>query len=257
MKKHLYQRINLATKINLLFIVTVLLPLVFAHSAAANTNSNKVLFVVSSHEYGYWAAELIEPYSILTNAGYQITIASPKGGKNPVAGVNRMSGEAANVFNQEHVQKILSQTIPLSEIKSVDFKAVYYVGGAGPMFDLLDDPYVDKITREIFENNGVVAADCHGPAALLNVRLSDGRLLVANKKLTAKANAEEGNWARENYPFLLEDKFKELGAQFSAGASWTSHVVVDGNLITGQNPQSAIDMAHAMVKVLENKNANK
>ncbi len=122
------------------------------------------------------------------------------------------------------------------------------------MFDLADNTQAQRITREIYENGGLISADCHGPVALINVKLSNGKRLITGRKLTAKANSEEGRWARNNYPFLLEDKIDALGGIYSSAAKGEEHVVVDGQLITGQNPISAIPMTHALIAQLKLKN---
>lgn len=233
-----------------MFVVLLSITVLFSKASAKAEHSREILFVLSSHEYGYWASELIEPYVLLKDAGYQVRFSSPSGGQNPVAGLHQLSDKLRSAFYESKLQEQLSLSIPLREINSFDYAAVYFVGGAGPMFDLISDPDVQRITKEIYENNGIVAADCHGPAALINVRLSNGQLLVTGRQLTAKANTEEGQWARDNYPFLLQDRFIELGANFVSGEPWKSHVIVDGRLITGQNPQSAAQMAFEMIKAL-------
>ena len=131
---------------------------------------------------------------------------------------------------------------------------MYFAGGSGPMFDLIDNKQAQKITRDIYENGGIVSADCHGPAALINVILTNGKRLIEGKHLTAKANSEEGFWARANYPFLLENKIKQLGGNYSSAKKSQPHVVVDGRLITGQNPASAIPMAKSLIAMLRTQN---
>ncbi len=122
-----------------------------------------------------------------------------------------------------------------------------YVGGHGTMWDFPDSPAVLAITREIYEQGQIVAAVCHGPAALVNVTLSDGSYLVADKKVAAFTNTEEVDIGMENMiPFLLESKLKERGALQKVLGNWTSNIVVDGNLITGQNPQSATGVGEAI-----------
>jgi putative intracellular protease/amidase len=117
------------------------------------------------------------------------------------------------------------------------------------MFDFINNEAMHKLTAEIYESGGFVAAVCHGIAGLLNVKLSNGTRLISGKKLTAKTNHEEGHWARHNYPFLLEDKITELGGRYSSKAKGKPHVVVDGRLITGQNPASA--MAKQLVQLVQ------
>jgi len=208
----------------------------------------KILIVVSSDSHGYWLPEVVEPYRIFAKAGITIDIASPKGGKGKAGG--RLTKQDRIWYQQSSLPEKLANAKSLSEVQSWQYQAVYFAGGSGPMFDLIDNSQAQRITREIYENGGYVSADCHGPAALLNVKLSNGERLINGRKLTAKANVEEGRWARSNYPFLLEDKITELGGDYSAAGKSQKHVVVDGRLITGQNPASAIPMAEALVAML-------
>jgi len=212
------------------------------------TTEKKILIVVSSDSHGYWLPEVVEPYRIFVKAGFAIDIASPKGGEGRAGG--RLSSEDRTWYQQSSLPEELANAKALSEVQSWQYQAVYFAGGSGPMFDLVDNKQAQRITREIYENNGFVSADCHGPVALLNVKLSDGERLIHGKKLTAKANVEEGRWARSNYPFLLEDKIAELGGYYSSAGKSQKHVVVDGRLITGQNPASAIPMAEALISHL-------
>lgn len=215
--------------------------------------AQKVLIIVSSDQTGFWLPEVLEPYFLLEQAGFSIDIASPLGGKGKASGTSRLSSKQNEWFLNSKLKKQLSESIPLNEVRTKNYSAVYFAGGSGPMFDLIDNKNAHKITREIYEMGGIVSADCHGPAALINVTLTSGIRLIKGKKLTAKANIEEGYWARSNYPFLLEDKIKQLGGNYSAAKKSQPHVVVDGRLITGQNPASAIPMAKSLIAMLENR----
>ncbi|WP_281555856.1 type 1 glutamine amidotransferase domain-containing protein [Thalassomonas sp. RHCl1] len=210
----------------------------------------KVLVIVSSDRHGFWLPEVLEPYQLLAQAGYQIDVASPEGGQGKASGEFRLSNKQKQWFEQSKLKLQLKHSMPLAEINPQSYVAVYFAGGAGPMFDLPDNVLAQQITRDIYEAGGIVAADCHGPAALINVILSNGKRLISGKKITAKANIEEGRWARNNYPFLLEDKIKELGGHYLASGKNQQHVVVDGRLITGQNPASAIPMAESLIEQL-------
>ncbi|WDE06148.1 type 1 glutamine amidotransferase domain-containing protein [Thalassomonas viridans] len=210
----------------------------------------KVLIIVSSDRHGFWLPEVVEPYQLLANAGYLIDIASPKGGQGRASGSSRLTEQHALWFEQSPLKRQLQHSMPLADVKPQAYAAVYFAGGAGPMFDLPDNKLVQQITRDIYEAGGIVSADCHGPAALINVMLSDGKRLVSGRQITAKANSEEGRWARNNYPFLLEDKIKALGGKYLAAAKNQPHVVVDGRLITGQNPASAIPVAKSLLRQL-------
>jgi len=216
-----------------------------------NAPAKKILFVLSSDSHGYFMSEVIEPYQLLENADFVIDISSPKGGQGKASGMSRLSNKQVQWFNQSTLKRQLKQTIPLNNINAQDYAAIYFAGGSGPMFDLVDNKYAKQITREIYQNNGLVVADCHGPVALVNVKLSNGKLLISGKKITGKANTEEGRWARSNYDFLLEDKLTEVGALYSKGPNGHAYVVTDGRLITAQNPASATLMTEEMIKKLK------
>ncbi|MEO1573790.1 MAG: type 1 glutamine amidotransferase domain-containing protein [Pseudomonadota bacterium] len=206
------------------------------------------MFVLSAHEHGYWLPEVLTPYRILSDAGFDVVFASPGGQPGVQAGAEMMSDRDRQTL--EELGDVLAKPQRLSDIAPDDYRALYVPGGAGPMFDLFDHPEVNRITARMYESAKPVAADCHGPAAFAAVRLSNGELMIEGKNVTAKSNAEEGDWARANYPFLLEDKLKEARSSFSAAAPYEPWVVRDGNLLTGQNPASAGPLAVAMLKML-------
>lgn len=243
---------------------TTLLALLFAFSASsthAHTQEHRsienmsVLFILSANENGYWLPEVLTPYKILTKAGMRIDFASPGGASGTQAGGDMMTeGERLTLSK---LTKKLATPLSLSEVDPSDYTALYVPGGAGPMFDLYDHPEVNRITAAMYESGKPVSADCHGPAAFAGVRLSNNQLMVEGKKLTAKSNAEEGDWARDNYPFLLETKFNQLNANFSAAAPYEAWIVQDGNLLTGQNPASAEPLAYALLKLISSTTQSK
>ena len=210
----------------------------------------RVLIVISSDSHGYWLPEVLEPYQLLQQAGFEIDIASPLGGKGKPSGSFRLSSAQEKWFSQSSLLEKLHNSLAIEQVKARDYQAIYFAGGSGPMFDFINNEAMHKLTASIYQNGGIVSADCHGIAALLNVTLESGNRLIAGKKLTAKANHEEGRWARNNYPFLLEDKITELGGHYSSTTMGKPHVVVDGRLITGQNPASAIPMAKQLIQTL-------
>ena len=217
-------------------------------AAAQSASDGKILFILSAHEHGYWLPEVLTPYRILTDAGLDVVFASPGGEPGVQAGGDMMNAEERQTLAT--LTEKLAAPVALSSIDPNDYVALYVPGGAGPMFDLYDHPEVNRITAALYESGKPVAADCHGPAAFAAVRLSDGSLLVEGRRVTAKSNAEEGDWARANYPFLLEDKLNEINAEFSAADPYEAWVVRDGHLLTGQNPASAGPLAHAMLDTL-------
>lgn len=141
-----------------------------------------------------------------------------------------------------------------SDIDPSKYAAIFYAGGHGTMWDFPDNTELQNIARKIYENNGIVSAVCHGPSALVNLKLSNGKYLVEGKKVNAFTNEEETAVKLENVvPFLLEDKLKERGAIFEKSGLWQNHVVADERLITGQNPQSAKSVGEEILKQLKQK----
>jgi len=242
--------------------ITVFVVFFSLSSLAANSNiqtlknktlhkeKTQILIIISSDKHGYWLPEVLEPYQLLQQAGFEITIASPLGGKGKASGSSRLSSTQEEWLEQSNLSKKLPNSLTINQVKANDYQAIYFAGGSGPMFDFINNEAMQKLTASIYQNGGIVSADCHGIAALLNVSLSNGSRLIAGKRLTAKANHEEGRWARNNYPFLLEDKITELGGRYSSKAKGKPHVVVDGRLITGQNPASAIPMTKQLIRTL-------
>ncbi|MBH0162568.1 type 1 glutamine amidotransferase domain-containing protein [Fictibacillus sp. 26RED30] len=218
--------------------------------------SKHILMVVTTadnmnneHSTGLWLSEFGEAYVEFANAGHNITVASPKGGKAPVDD-RSLEGEVPQEI--QDTAKYLENTIKLEEINELDaFDAIFLPGGHGTMFDLPENTKLQEVIRDLYEQNKVVAAVCHGPAGLVGVKLSDGTPLVAGKKVTSFTDAEEVATTLDQYmPFLLETRMRELGAQFVAAENWSDHVQRDGQLITGQNPQSTVSVAKEVLKQL-------
>jgi len=218
----------------------------------------KILAVVTSvdkmgenQDTGYEHTELARAYWVFTANGFDVDIASPKGGKPPVVIDGEDMGAYDYAFlNDDTIQQKLANTIALAEVSPSDYEAVYFVGGKGTMFDFPDNADVQNIAKTLYQNNKVVSAVCHGPAALVNVELDNGEMLLANKKVSAFTNDEELFLipeAKQIFPFLLEDKLIAQGAQFQAGTTYLEKVTQDGKLITGQNPWSVWTLAEKVV----------
>jgi putative intracellular protease/amidase len=222
-----------------------------------------ILFVLTSHNKlgetgkptGWYLPELAHPYHVLRNKA-NITVASPKGGEAPLdpASIEAAKDDVSVNFlkNDEQVWKT---TQKLSDFtgKAKDFDAIFYVGGHGPMFDLVDDATSQQLIKEFWEADKIVSAVCHAPAVLYDVKLSDGSLLVAGKEVTAFTNVEEEQVGlKDVVPFLPEDALnKASGGKFvKAAEPWGEKVVVVGKLITGQNPSSASGVGEAIAKAL-------
>jgi len=216
---------------------------------------DKILFVVTSHgtkgstgeKTGYYLGEVSHAWEVLTEAGYEIDFVSPKGGNPPVDGVDLNDSINKKFWEDEYYHNKISNSMKPSQVKSGDYKAVYYAGGHGAMWDLADDISIEKIAADIYQNNGIVAAVCHGPAGLVNIKLKDGKYLIEGKKVNGFTNEEEELVKLTNVvPFLLEDKMKERGGIFEKSEPWHPHVTIDQRLITGQNPQSAKGVGEAI-----------
>jgi putative intracellular protease/amidase len=207
--------------------------------------------IVNGHDIsGFYLPELTHPLHVLNEAGIAAVFASIQGGKPPVYGIG---DDELNqrYWQNDKFQRQLTHTLPLAAAKSEDYSAVLFVGGHGTMWDFPDNAAVKKLAREMFESNKPVAAVCHGPAALLNVTLSNGRYLIEGKRVAAFTNTEEIEVGLANtVPFMLETMLKVRGARHDAAANWHCHVVTDGHLITGQNPQSATALGEALRQLL-------
>lgn len=243
-----------------LFISLLSISLFQSQNKKSITMKKKILFVVTSHDKkgntgentGYYLGEVSHPWEVLHQAGYEIDFVSPKGGTPPVDGFD-LSDPVNKEFweNKEYKSKIDNSLQP-SQVNPSDYSAIFYAGGHGAMWDLADNTELAGIASKIYENGGIVAGVCHGPAGLVNIKLSNGKYLVDGKKINAFTNEEEAEVKLTNIvPFLLEDKLKERGAKFEKSGLWQNHVVADQRVITGQNPQSAKSVGEAILKELK------
>ncbi len=210
----------------------------------------------TAHPTGFWVEEFAEPHRIFTEAGHRITIATP-GGVTPV-GDELSLAPAMNGGDETLVadlrayvqaaQEVLAAAVPLSSIDPADYDVVFIPGGHGPMEDLATDPDVARILEATLDDPGkVVASLCHGPASFVSAT-RDGRWLFEGRRLTAFLDDEETQAGfADKAPWLLETRLRQQGAKFESAPSWQSHVVVDGNLVTGQNPASAAAAARAVL----------
>lgn len=225
----------------------------------------RILMILTSHQQmentdsktGVWLGEFTDPYYEFIDQGYQVTLASPLGGKPPVDGMSELTehitGANRRFVDDEFAQSAFTHTHTLVGLSATDFDAVFFPGSHGPIWDLADNELSARLILEFFDLEKPVAAVCHGPAALIKAaELSPG--LLAGKRLTSFTNTEEKLVGRsDNIPYKLEDKLIELGANFmSALLPFLVNVETDGLLITGQNPLSAGPVAKALIQVLEN-----
>ena len=226
----------------------------------------KVLMILTSHDRlgdtgkrtGFWLEEFAAPYYVLRDAGVDITLASPKGGQPPVDPKSDEPGlqtPAMQRFRSDpEAQRALANTVKLSSVSPDDYDAVFYPGGHGPLWDLAEDRSSIALIERLYAAGKPVAAVCHGPAVLRRAKGPDGAPLVKGKTVTGFSNTEEAAVdLTKVVPFLVEDALKENGGRYSRADDWASHAVVDGNLITGQNPASSEATARALLDRLGSK----
>lgn len=201
----------------------------------------------TAHPTGYWAEELLTPYRVLTEAGHEVAFATPEGVTPVVDSSSLTDGDAAAIAQIG----ALSAPLVLADIDPAAFDAVYYPGGHGPMQDLAVDADSAALIAATIAGGRPLAAVCHGLAALLPARTAEGVAVVAGRRVTGFSDEEErlGGLA-DRAPYLLETSLRALGAEVAVAAPWSDHTIVDGLLITGQNPQSSTSAAHALLSAL-------
>ncbi len=226
----------------------------------------KVLMVLTSHDQlgntgkktGFWLEEFAAPYFVFKDAGVDVTLASPKGGQPPIdpkSDLPENQTPAMERFKKDpDAQKALASTRKLAHMKSQDFDAIFYPGGHGPMWDLANNPVSTALIESFYNAGKPVAAVCHAPGVLHRVMVN-GAPLVKGKHVTGFSNTEEeAVGLTKIVPFLVEDELIKLGGLYEkAEKDWEPHVVVDGRLVTGQNPASSTGAAQALMKLLAGK----
>jgi putative intracellular protease/amidase len=203
---------------------------------------------------GFWLEEFASPYYVFKDAGVDVTVASPKGGQPPI---DPKSDDPANQTDSQNrfkadaqAQTVLANTQRLDGVSAADYDAVFYPGGHGPMWDLAEDATSIRLIENFYTTGKPVAAVCHAPAVLRHVQI-DGQSIVKGKRVTGFTNSEEeAVHLTKVVPFLLEDELKRLGGKYEKVADWGSLAIVDGRLITGQNPASSEATAKALLNVL-------
>ncbi|UBM27066.1 type 1 glutamine amidotransferase domain-containing protein [Pseudomonas sp. p1(2021b)] len=214
-----------------------------------------------SHPTGLWLSELTHAWHVFADRGYEQHLVSPLGGKSPLEPRSLKwplldrTGKAW--LNNPAAMARLANTSSPQALESSDFDAIYFTGGHAVMWDFPEDEGLQRLTREIYEQGGVVSSVCHGYCGLLNTRLSDGRLLVEGRRLTGYAWIEEVlAGVASKVPYNAEQEMKRRGARYEkALLPFTPNVVVDGRLVTGQNPQSAKATAEQVAVLLQKKTA--
>lgn len=215
----------------------------------------KVLMIVTNaeelnggHETGLWLSEFVEPATALQEAGFDVVAASMEGGKIPID-PNSYSNELPRVW--DGVMEPIHDTTKISEINPDDFSGIFFCGGHGTMVDFPNNETIEQVLRHFISEGKTIAAVCHGPAAFVGVTDHNEVPLVRGKTVTGFTNEEEKQTNLDSVvSFLLEDQLTEAGANFVAEEAYKEHVEVDGNLVTGQNPQSSLATAQAMIEQL-------
>ena len=223
--------------------------------------SQKVLIVLTSHdtlgdtgkETGFYLPEVTHPSDAFTKAGLMVDFVSPKGGKAPMVGIDLEDPlNKAFLDDSEQVLRV-ENTLNPAQINPAEYGAIFYAGGHGTMWDFADNDRLAEIAATIYEAGGIVGAVCHGPAALVNLKLSDGKYLVADKTVAAFTNEEEAAVGLTDIvPFLLESTLIERGAKFTKVPNFQVCVVACDRLVTGQNPASAAGVGERMVELIQN-----
>lgn len=224
----------------------------------------KILMVITSHaalggtgrETGFWLEELAAPYYVFKDAGAEVTLASPKGGRPPMdpgsAEEGAQTPATRRFLADREAQALLGSTARLSGVKAGDYDAVFYPGGHGPLWDLASDADSLRMAEEAYATGKPLGAVCHGPAALVRARKPDGSPLVAGLAVTSFSNSEEkAVGLEEAVPFSIEDEFRRQGALYSKGPDFAAYAKADRKVVTGQNPASSEEAARLMLEMLK------
>jgi len=225
-------------------------------------NPPKVLFITTSHDIlgdtnhktGVWLEELAAPYYVFKDAGADIMLASPKGGRVPVDPKSQSiivaTSYTRRFLKDPEAMNFLSHSMLLGEINANDFDMVFIAGGHGAMWDIADNNTVKQLLEAFNNKNNLIGAVCHAVAGLLSLQNERGDLLIKDKQVTGFSNNEEESAGLTGVvPFLLESRLISLGAMYSKGPAYTTHIADDGNIITGQNPASSESVAKKMIEL--------
>lgn len=223
----------------------------------------KILMVLTSHDRlgdtgrktGFWLEELAAPYYVFKEAGFETTLASPKGGRPPLDPKSTepdFQTDATRRFEADaEASNALASTVKLADVSADDFDTVFYPGGHGPMWDLAYSKISSNLIERFIASDKPVALVCHAPGVLRIAKTAEGRPLVEGRMVTGFTNTEEAAVGLTKVvPFLVEDELKSLGGIYSSGPDWGSYIVQDGLLITGQNPASSAPAAERLVELL-------
>lgn len=224
----------------------------------------QILIVLTSHDQlgesgqptGFWLEELASPYYVFKDAGYQVTLASAKGGLPPIdpksLAVDALT-EACHRFQADQdAQSQLASTLPLEGLDDAEYDALFFPGGHGPIWDLAESPACRRLIESFHSHRKPIGAVCHGPVVFRHTTREDGTPLVAGREVTGFSNSEEEAVGLTRVvPYLLEDELRKLGARYSKGDDWEPHMVKGGRIVTGQNPASSEGCAEGLLELLK------
>ncbi len=231
-------------------------------------SADAILLVLTNHpelgesgrKTGFYLSEAAHPYRVFGKDKRAVTLSSPDGGFAPIDPKSMDLEDEANASfwkkygNGDKRNPGVELTRKLSEIDPAEYTAIFFAGGHGSVWDFPDSEAVQKLTSSIYVKGGTVGAVCHGPAALVNVKLPDGSLLISGKKTAVFTNAEEkAVGLTDTVPFLLENEFRKAGAEVLTQKNFSENAVRDGRLVTGQNPASATKAAELFVEAIDEK----
>ena len=230
----------------------------------------KILFITTSHDKlgdtgrstGLWLEEIAAPYYLFSEAGVRMTLASPLGGQVPLdpksESIMMATSKTKKFLNDPEAMQILDSSIRLDQVDALDYDGVYIPGGHGPLWDLSDNKLLKKILEGFLQDQKPVAAVCHGVVALLNLEDENGAPLLKGKQVTGFSNSEESSAGLTAIvPLLVEASLVSLGAEYSKGPDFESYVIIDGNILTGQNPASSGPLAKQLMQKLAKTNTIK
>lgn len=224
--------------------------------------TKRVLIVCTSHDKlgntdaqtGAWAEEVVAPYYLFKDAGLEVDIASIKEGYIPIdqgsLGAGFVTEHVKKYLEDDDLKKKLATSISVSKVSDL-YDAVFLPGGHGVVYDFPENPELIALLEKHWAHDKIISSVCHGPAGIVSIRAPDGQPIVKGRKVTGFTNSEEAAVGKTDVvPFLLEDKLKELGGLYECGPNWVPYALADGNLITGQNPQSSVAVAKLVLDAL-------
>ena len=227
----------------------------------SKTNKNKILFVVSNqHTYGNTKinaanhfGEIVFAYDVFINNNYDVDFVSPKGGAIPIGYLSTSDSIQKKYIYDFQLMNKLKNTKPPNLITSKNYKAIYYVGGGAAMFGVPENKQIQKMALDIYNNNGILSAICHGTAGIVNIKNTKGQYIYNDKKVNGFPDKFENKNGKyyESFPFSIEEIIKKRGGKFSySDKGWDNYFTVDGRLITGQDPTAAASVAKEIIKQL-------